>query len=274
MLRGRLREVADLLADSRDDPMRAICEVLTGAGPVETLTSVQVWFGTPIIVAECFLYAGRLQQARACVARAREELAADTAAGTTSSRAMTWWMRRSSYETGDLEAARGLLNKATQWIVASGSQEHLCLLHLGHARLALAENDHGRAETAIREGLRTAEQCGFGLYQIELLIEEADLALSLDDARRADKAAAAALHGSPGSAAGLPETDARMLGAAHPACHFVWGMARAGYLAAEARWRLGQRADARAELDRTIALQQQINDPGLARSAALRDRLA
>jgi tetratricopeptide (TPR) repeat protein len=274
MLRGRLREVADLLADSRDDPMRAVCEVLTGAGPVETLTSVQVWFGTPINVAECFLYAGRLQQARACVARAREELAADTAGWNDELTRYDLVDAALELKTGDLEAARGLLNKATQWIVASGSQEHLCLLHLGHARLALAENDHGRAETAIREGQRTAEQCGFGLYQIELLIEEADLALSLDDARRADKAAAAALHGSPGSAAGPPETDARMLGAAHPACHFVWGMARAGYLAAEARWRLGQRADARAELDRTIALQQQINDPGLARSAALRDRLA
>src|SRR4029077_16539497 len=84
-------------------------------------------------------------------------------------------------EAGNLADARGLLDKATQWIVSSGSQEHLCLLHLGRARLAIAEADYDLAATAIREGQRTSEQCGFCLYNVEFLIEEAGLALALDD---------------------------------------------------------------------------------------------
>jgi tetratricopeptide (TPR) repeat protein len=279
MLRGRLREVASLLAGGRGDPIGAICEILTGTLPVEDLENGPVWFGIPIMAAECLLYAGKVQEARAYVIRAREELVADVTG---------WSDELTRYDlvdgvvalrAGDLETARGLLNKATQWIVASGSQEHLCMLHRGNAQLALAEGDHSRAETAIREGLRVAKQCGFGLYHIELLLQEAELALALSNPRRAIKAASVALNGEPGAAddatesADGPHAGTPMLGAADPACHFVWAMASARYLIAEAKWRLGDNAGAKDELDQAILLQQQIADPRIARSMELHARV-
>ena len=52
---------------------------------------------------------------------------------------------------GNLRGGRGLLEKATQWIVQSGSQEHLCALHLGKARLAIDEQAYQLGKTALDE---------------------------------------------------------------------------------------------------------------------------
>ncbi|MES4901042.1 MULTISPECIES: hypothetical protein [unclassified Streptomyces] len=214
-LRGRLAEVADLLRGSRRDPILAVSRALTGSLPVDELAAAPVWFGLPISPAECLLEAGLTEPASAYLARARAELT-DVSLGA------DWKDEVARYDlieaalachSGDLVMAQSLLDKATQWIVTSGSQEHLCLLHLGRARLARAQRHHTLAATALREGLRTAEQCGFGLHRLPLLLEKAELALHLDDLHTATAAATTAL-------------DA----ASDPACHHVWAMARAGRL--------------------------------------------
>jgi hypothetical protein len=167
-----------------------------------------------------------------------------------------------------------LLDKAAQWIIVSGSQEHLCLLHLGKARVALAAHEVAPAEAALREGLRTAQHSGFGLYHIDMVVEEATLALLAGDPRRAADRATAALHGvlPTGAAADRPDLPADRLlmpGAAHPACTYAWGRARAGQVLAEARWLLGEQAAARQELVATVALQRRLADPALPRSEEL-----
>ncbi|MFD8866317.1 hypothetical protein ACFV1F_18415 [Streptomyces sp. NPDC059590] len=257
-LRGRLAEVAHLLRGARHDPMLAVARALTGSLPIGELATAPVWPGIPLSPAECLLDAGLPEPARAYVTRARAALA-------DASRDIAWNDEIARYDlieaalachSGDLVLAQSLLDKATQWIVTSGSQEHLCLLHLGRARLARAQRRHPLATTAVREGLRTAEQCDFGLYHLALLLEKADLALDLDDPHAAATTAATALHT-----------------ASDPARHHVWATARAGHLLAAAQARLGDHPQARAQLTRTIALQRDIGDPRLASSLELLERI-
>ncbi|WP_319687853.1 hypothetical protein [Streptomyces sp. ME19-01-6] len=257
-LRGRLAEVADLLRGSRRDPILAVSRALTGSLPIDRLATAPVWFGLPLSPAECLLEAGLPEPALAYVSRARSGL-------TDASLGVDWNDEVARYDlieaalachSGDLVMAQSLLDKATQWIVTSGSQEHLCLLHLGRARLARAQRHPTLATTAIREGLRTAEQCGFGLHRLALLLEKAELALHEDDPTAAATTATTALHA-----------------ASDPACHHVWATARAGHLLARAHHRLGDHAPALAQLTRTIALQRDIGDPRLAGSLELLERI-
>ncbi|WP_162097956.1 MULTISPECIES: hypothetical protein [Streptomyces] len=256
-LRGRLAEVADLLRGSRRDPILAVSRALTGALPIDQLATAPVWFGLPLSPAECLLEAGLPEPARAYVSRARSELAG-------ASQGADWNDEVARYDlieatlachSGDLVMAQSLLDKATQWIVTSGSQEHLCLLHLARARLARAQHHPTLATTALREGLRTAEQCGFGLHRLALLLEEAELALP-DDPHTATTLATTALHT-----------------ASDPACHHVWAMSRASHLLAQSHHRQGDPAAALAELTRTIALQRDIGDPRLSGSQELLERI-
>jgi tetratricopeptide (TPR) repeat protein len=255
-LRGRLAEVVDLLSGSREDPVAVVAGVLTGSLPIEALRSAPVWLGIPVSPAECLLQAGEFEAARAFVARARRDLADSAFEVSWSDEAARYDLIEAAIarEAGDLPATRGRLDKAAQWIIASGSQEHLCLLHLGRAEVALAGGEHERAATAVHEGLRVAEQCGFGLYHIELRLTEARLALRTGDPRRAVDAALAARD---------EATD--------PGRGLVWADATAGRLLAEAHRQLGDHAAARAELTATIELQERINDPRLRHSLALRD---
>ncbi|OMI39519.1 hypothetical protein [Streptomyces sparsogenes] len=211
-LRGRHREVAGLLRGNRHDPILAVARALTGGMPVDRLAGAPVWFGLPLSPAECLLEAGLTEPARAYVSRAREALAAQGRDAVWNDELARYDLIEAALECdrGDLVMAQSLLEAATQWIVTSGSQEHLCLLHLGRARLARAQRHHALAASALGEGLRTAEQCGFGLYHLALLLEKAELALDTDEPDTARDAATAAL-----------------AAASDPACHDILAMARA-----------------------------------------------
>lgn len=78
--------------------------------------------------------------------------------------------------TADADAR---LNRASQWALNSGSQEHLCTMQLLRARLAMEENSLDSAAAALEEGIHIARECGFGLWLIELLNERAKLMLRL-----------------------------------------------------------------------------------------------
>jgi hypothetical protein len=153
---------------------------------------------------------------------------------------------------GDLTGSRERLEKASAWILHSGSQEHLCLLHLIRARLALDERRLAAARNLLDEGLHAANEAGFVLLRVELLIEYGRLCLLEREANAAETAAREAL-------------DL----ARDPECRYVWGEAAAGHLsgeslAAQERWE-----EARAILTETLALRRRINDP----AASWTDRL-
>lgn len=78
---------------------------------------------------------------------------------------------------GALDEARARMNRASQWALNSGSQEHLCTMQLMRARVALDEGSLETAATALEEGIHIARDCGFGLWLIELLNERAKLHL-------------------------------------------------------------------------------------------------
>ncbi len=104
-------------------------------------------------------------------------------------------------------------DKAARWVLHSGSMEHLCLYHLVRARIARRAGDLDVAQLAVDEGLRVARQCGFWLYQVELLCEQAERQLA----------------GSCDTGAVRSAREAFEL-ASSPDCQFLWGAAEAGHL--------------------------------------------
>src|SRR4029079_566124 len=114
---------------------------------------------------------------------------------------------------GDLERSSESLELAAGWVLHSGSVEHLCLYHMVRAQVAKRQGSVDAAECAIQEGLRLANQCGLGLYRIELLCLQAELLLDRSEADAAEASAREAV---------------RMASAAD--CQFLWGAGEAGHL--------------------------------------------
>jgi hypothetical protein len=261
-LKGRFQSVATLLADSRRDPMRAVAEFMIGGASIGTLDDMPDWFGLPISNVDCHLIVGDIAGAERLIQRARLRLV-DTGMSTS-------WndeVARLDLTEAELERRKGnrdgcfaRLEKATQWIVRSGSQEHLCALHLGKARLALGDDRFEKAASALREGLHIADQCGFGYLYTWLNITLSELFTRLTEFQQALEATRAARHGT---------SSCPILGADHPDCRFVWGTCRAGVLQAQALARLGDVAEARRVLSDISSLQARIGDPSLQGSQAL-----
>jgi hypothetical protein len=135
------------------------------------------------------------------------------------------------------------LDDAARWVLHSGSMEHLCLYHLVRGRIARRAGEIDVGQLALDEGLRVARHCGFSLYQVELLCEQAELQLA----------------GSCDTAAVRSAREAFEL-ARSADCQFLWGAAEAGHLLGRALFACGRVADARAALERTLAIRHHIGD--------------
>src|SRR5262249_4079101 len=182
LLQGRLPEAA-----REGDPARsAVAEFLMGVN-AQPPPSV---LGCAVPRAWALLYLGRLHQAGDAAEsapfyhelglggdRARCELLAAEAA------------RRQ----GDRTRCGQLLFAAAGWVLHSGSAEHLGLLHLVRARLALDSGDGKQAQRAVGEGLHLARRCGLGLCHVELLCAHAEVILARGDAPAAERMAGEAL---------------------------------------------------------------------------------
>ena len=72
--------------------------------------------------------------------------------------------------TNRLNLAHEEVEKASQWILQSASQEHLCCLHFVRAHIALDERNLDVARFAIAEGLEVSREAGFRLYECLFLI--------------------------------------------------------------------------------------------------------
>jgi hypothetical protein len=149
------------------------------------------------------------------------------------------WRRQS-----DPSAARKSLGEASAWVLHSGSAEHLALLHLVTARLARSAGDGEAAQRAADEGLHVARHCGLGLALIELLCEQAEIALTRPDPVAAEAFAAAALER-----------------AVADDCRFAWGEAAALDLWGRALFARERTDQARTTLAKALDLAQRIGDP-------------
>ncbi len=138
----------------------------------------------------------------------------------------------------DIESARAFYSPAHNWALARDSKEILCWAALVKTRIELAEAEAEAgvrkqesgvkveplqtAQDALIEGLKIARDCRFGIYHIDLLLEQvhlhllqgnpqaalADLRLALDDGIPAN------------DQTGQPE----LLAAHDPECGYAWGI--------------------------------------------------
>lgn len=145
----------------------------------------------------------------------------------------------------DETRCRQHLETASVWILHSGSVEHLCLLHLIQARLARTVNESAAAQRSVEHGLHMARQCGLALFHIELLCEQAELALAKGDAPAAEQLAREAL---------------RRASAAD--CRFMWGASQAGHLLGQTLAMQKRLREARDVLQKTLQLRRDLGDPG------------
>lgn len=199
------------------------------------------------------LYLGRYQQAWRSAAM--EQMYADFGWGGEQARCrllLAELARRQS----DLALARQYLDEASAWVLHSGSAEHLGLLHLVRARLARAAGEGEAAQRAADEGLHVARHCGLGLALVELLCEQAEIALARSDPAAAEDFACAALER-----------------AVADDCRFAWGEAEALHLWGRTLIGQGRTDQARAALTKALDLSRRIGDPRAAEVERLLGRL-
>jgi len=193
----------------------------------------------PLPAAWLHLFRGDLEQARR-TAESERELSLyqdDVARGGLA-------LAETARREGRLDECRRQLEEASLWILHAGSQEHLCLMHLVRARLALDEERLPAARAALEEGVHTARESDFRLLLVELLAEQARLALREGDPIQAREAA----------------EEARTLARA-PETRFAWGEVSALVVLGEVlleQWRYGQARDVLAE---GAALARRLGDP-------------
>lgn len=144
---------------------------------------------------------------------------------------------------GDLAASRRALESAAQWVLHSGSVEHLCLYHLVRSHLLKQAGEFQAAFIAVNEGLHVARQSGLGLYLVELLCAKSELLLNRSQPVEGEG----------------PAREAMRL-ASMAECQFVWGAARAGYLVGRALIARNRLEEARSVLEAARDLQNRIGD--------------
>ena len=147
---------------------------------------------------------------------------------------------------GRLENCQVRLDAAAAWVLHSGSQEHLCLLHLMRARLAIDERRWSTANAIVDEGLHAANEASFTLISIELSIERARLEILQNHAPSAEASAREALR--------LARANT---------CRFAWGEAAALHVLGEALAAQRLWTQARLSLQQAADMRKHIGDPAL-----------
>lgn len=168
----------------------------------------------------------------------------------------------------NFKMSREKIEQASEWVLHSGSQEHLCLFYLLNARVAIDEMNFELARRSIKEGIHISERCQFTLFHIELSIEQARLFKEMKMPPQSERAALAALNGilrenheySPVS--DRSRRDLAVMGARHPECQFVWGELEASRRLGLALIDQGKHRDGSRWLRHAEGLRTSLMNPG------------
>lgn len=142
----------------------------------------------------------------------------------------------------DVESACSFYDPAHNWALARDSKETLCWAALIKARIELAEDRSQKsgvsteplqtAQDALTEGLKLARDCGFGIYHIDLLLEQAHLHLLQGQPQAALADLRLALDD--GLSASDQTGQPALLAALDPDCGYAWGIVEGLHRRAEA----------------------------------------
>lgn len=236
LLNGALR---DLMRDPTESTRR-FAEFLRGEKETIPVRSPDV----PIPAAQLHLLRGEVADAR----RTAEAEQSMSLFGDDTAR-QELMLAEVSRREGDLDGCERRLDTASVWILRSGSQEHLAWMHLLRGRLALDRRRIESAVTPIEEGLHCADECGFVLLHVDLLVEQSRLRLLRGDAAKAEAAARRAIELS----------DA-------PECGYAWGRAHAGLALGEALEAQQRMIEARSVLQSAAGVMRQLRAPEAAQA--------
>jgi AAA ATPase domain len=242
LLQGRLAEV-----QSEGDPARtAIADFLMG----RTMQLPPEPLGCAIPRAQILLYLGG-RPAEALLAT-RPAVMYETIGWEDGRTRCQLFRAEVASRMGDAATAEEAIDAASQWVLHSGSVEHLCLYHLVRTRMLMNADEIRAAERAAEEGLLLAGTSGLRLYQVDLLCLQAGLLLRESQSAAAEQSARAAV-----KIAGSTE------------CQFAWGAARAGHLLGRSLIAQNRQDEARPILENVLPLRQRIGDSRVNQTEAL-----
>ncbi len=178
---------------------------------------------------------------------------------------------------GDHDGARKAVQSALKKGLETGDNEILVWARLIEARLGLDMHDPTSAELAVREGIRTAGYCGYGLYLIDLVVLRGHIQLRWGDIHQAKQDAVRALGNKRKErlTPSLPherESQPVMVGARHPQCGYAWGEADALHLLGAILLQQ-RRKEAQKVLLECVALRRRIQDHKISETHELLARL-
>jgi len=178
---------------------------------------------------------------------------------------------------GDHDGAKKAVQSTLKKGLETGDNEILVWAHLIEARLGLDMHDPTGAELAVREGIRIAEYCRYGLYLIDLVVLRGHIQLRWGDIHLAKQDAVRAL-GSKRKERLTPslpherESQPVMIGARHPQCGYAWGEADALHLLGAILLQQ-RRKEAQKVLLECFALRRRIQDHKISETRELLARL-
>jgi len=172
VLQGRLAE----LSNDTSDSTRRVARYLIG----EPTSLPERFPDLPLPLAWLMLLRGRIEDA---VANINNELA--TCMHDDDVIRLKLALAEASRLQGNNEACAQIVDEVSPWILSSSSYEHLCLMHLIKARLAISSGDFQSATISIEEGLHLALDASFHLLSIDLHNEQGKLHIGAGEYREA-----------------------------------------------------------------------------------------
>ncbi len=142
--------------------------------------------------------------------------------------------------------ARSHLKKVREWTDQSGHMECILRAHILAAEIAYCSKDFPAAISEATTGLNLAEGCGYGWFTIELLLQLAQIHLSIPEPRAALRNARKALDRSQ-----------------HFECRYAWGEANALHLCGVCHMDLGEPELAKKRLEDALTVRNRIQHPGV-----------
>jgi hypothetical protein len=168
LLAGKLKE----LSTDGSDATRAMALSLMGKDAAIPERSPDF----PVCSAMAYLFKGEIDTARRL---AENEIAIS---GYEDDRVRNQLALAECYRlNGRISEAKALVDRASEWILQSASQEHLSSLQLGRANIALEEANYDSARFAMAEGLQVAQEAGFRLHECLFRLAEARMAELMED---------------------------------------------------------------------------------------------